>query len=207
MSQIIDGVLAIMAKFGYLGIAFAMFLENIFPPIPSELIMPAAGFAVAKGELQLILVIIAGTIGATLGALPFYYLGYVFNEDRLSLWVKKYEKVIFIKVDDVTAASRWFERHGSKAVFFGRMVPGVRSLISIPAGINKMPLGRFLLFTLLGSSLWTTALTLLGYYLGKNYTLIEAAIAPYSKIFLAISAILVIGWLIKQRLRRRQSSL
>ena len=199
MNQISEWVLSIMAKFGYFGIVFAMFAENVFPPIPSEVIMPAAGFAASRGDLNLILVILAGTLGASLGALPLYYLGRIFDKERLIAFTKKYGKYVLVKPDDVTSANEWFDKHGKTAVFFGRMVPGVRSLISIPAGMNNMPLLPFLALTALGSSIWTAALTLAGYYLGQNYEVIEGVLAPYSKGFGILVVVIIIGWLIKRR--------
>ncbi|WP_201538671.1 DedA family protein [Psychrobacter immobilis] len=199
MNQISEWVLSIMAKFGYFGIVFAMFAENVFPPIPSEVIMPAAGFAASRGDFNLILVILAGTLGASLGALPLYYLGRVFDEERLVAFAEKYGKYMLIKPNDITSANDWFDKHGKTAVFFGRMVPGVRSLISIPAGMNNMPLLPFLALTALGSSIWTAVLTLAGYYLGQNYEIIEGALAPYSKGFGILVIVIIIGWLIKRR--------
>ena len=114
MNQISEWVLGIMVKFGYFGIIFAMFAENIFPPIPSEVIMPAAGFAVARGDLNLILVILAGTLGSVLGALPLYYLGRLFNKQRLMALTEKYGKYVFVKPDDILSSSNWFEKHGKK---------------------------------------------------------------------------------------------
>lgn len=206
MHQVSEWVLAIMAKFGYLGIIFAMFAENVFPPIPSELIMPAAGFAAARGDLHILLIIVAGTFGSVLGALPLYYFGTLFNKDRLILFTKKYGKYVFIKSEDVLSSDAWFNKHGKKAVFFGRMVPGIRSLISIPAGMNKMPLVSFLVLTALGASIWTTILTLVGFYLGKNYEVIATILAPYSKVFLLLAIVFIIAWLIKRRLLDRHSS-
>lgn len=206
MHQVSEWVLAIMAKFGYLGIIFAMFAENVFPPIPSELIMPAAGFAAARGDLHLLLIIVAGTFGSVLGALPLYYFGTLFNKDRLILFTKKYGKYVFIKSEDVLSSDAWFNKHGKKAVFFGRMVPGIRSLISIPAGMNKMPMVSFLVLTALGASVWTTILTLAGFYLGKNYEVIATILAPYSKVFLLLTIVFIIAWLIKRRLLDRHSS-
>ncbi|TXD98471.1 DedA family protein [Psychrobacter frigidicola] len=200
MNQMSEWVLIIMAKFGYVGIVFAMFAENVFPPIPSEVIMPAAGFAVVRGDLNLVLVILAGTLGSVLGALPLYYLGRVFNKERLVEFTKKYGKYVFVKPDDVLSSNDWFNKHGKKAVFFGRMVPGIRSLISIPAGMNKMPIVSFLTLTALGSSVWTTLLTLAGYHFGKNYVVIETMLAPYSKVFLLLAVAIIIGWFIKRRL-------
>lgn len=206
MNQISAWVLSIMAKFGYFGIVFAMFAENVFPPIPSEIIMPAAGFAASKGELNLVLVILAGTLGAVLGALPLYYLGRVFDKERLLTFTEKYGKYVFVKSCDVTAANDWFEKHGKLAVFFGRMVPGVRSLISIPAGMNNMPLLPFLVLTALGSSVWATVLTLAGYYLGQNYEVIQSILAPYSKGIGIAVVIIIIGWFIKNRLSNRKNN-
>ena len=198
MNQISDWVLSIMAKFGYFGIVFAMFAENVFPPIPSEVIMPAAGFAASRGDFNLILVILAGTLGATLGALPLYYLGRVFDEERLVAVTEKYGKYVLVKPNDITSANEWFYKHGKTAVFFGRMMPGVRSLISIPAGMNNMPLLPFLALTALGASIWTAVLTLAGYYLGQNYEVVEGILAPYSKGFGILVIVIIIGWLIKR---------
>lgn len=200
MNQISEWVLAIMAKFGYLGIIFAMFAENVFPPIPSEVIMPAAGFAVARGDLNLLLVIVSGTLGSVLGALPLYYFGSLFNKQRLIDFTEKYGKYVFVKPDDVISADDWFNKHGKKAVFFGRMVPGIRSLISIPAGMNKMPLLPFIILTTAGAAIWTTLLTLAGYHFGQNYEDIEKFLAPYSKIFLGAAIVIVIIWLLRRRM-------
>ncbi len=206
MSQMSAWILAIMAKFGYFGIVFAMFAENVFPPIPSEVIMPAAGFAVAKGDFSLILVILAGTMGCVIGALPLYYLGSLFDEKRLVAFTNKYGKYLFVKSDDVLASSRWFDKHGKKAIFFGRMVPGIRSLISIPAGMNKMPILAFMTLTALGSSIWITVLTLAGYHFGNNYEIIETMLAPYSKIFLVLAMVIIIGWFVKRRISNLSNS-
>ena len=200
MNQISEWVLVIMAKFGYLGIIFAMFAENVFPPIPSEVIMPAAGFAVARGDLNLLLVIVSGTLGSVLGALPLYYFGSLFNKQRLIDFTEKYGKYVFVKPDDVISADDWFNKHGKKAVFFGRMVPGIRSLISIPAGMNKMPLLPFIILTTAGAAIWTTLLTLAGYHFGQNYEVIEKFLAPYSKIFLGAAIVIVIIWLLRRRM-------
>ena len=205
MDQMSEWVLGIMAKFGYFGIIFAMFAENVFPPIPSEVIMPAAGFAASKGDMSIVLVILTGTLCAVLGALPLYYLGHKFDEPRLVEFTEKYGKYVFIKPTDITDANAWFDKHGKMAVFFGRMVPGVRSLISIPAGMNKMSLLPFLALTALGASIWTAILALAGYYLGQNYDAVAGVLAPYSKA-IGILIVVVIGLLIKRRLSYRKKA-
>ena len=206
MDKMSEWVLGIMAKFGYFGIIFAMFAENVFPPIPSEVIMPAAGFAASKGDMSIVLVILTGTLGAVLGALPLYYLGHKFDEPRLVEFTEKYGKYVFIKPTDITDANAWFDKHGKMAVFFGRMVPGVRSLISIPAGMNKMALLPFLALTALGASIWTAILALAGYYLGQNYDAVAGILAPYSKAIGISILFVIVGLLIKRRLSYRKKA-
>lgn len=206
MDKMSEWVLGIMAKFGYFGIIFAMFAENVFPPIPSEVIMPAAGFAASKGDMSIVLVILTGTLGAVLGALPLYYLGRKFDEPRLVEFTEKYGKYVFIKPTDITNANAWFDKHGKMVVFFGRMVPGVRSLISIPAGMNKMALLPFLALTALGASIWTAILALAGYYLGQNYDAVAGILAPYSKAIGISILFVIVGLLIKRRLSYRKKA-
>ncbi|UNU72742.1 DedA family protein [Moraxella nasovis] len=195
MNQISEWVLITMDKLGLFGVALMMFLENVFPPIPSELIMPAAGFAAAMGRMDLIAVIIAGTLGSLIGALPLYYLGTIFNEKRLLILTERYGKYLLITPNDVINAQSWFNKYGKAVVFFGRMIPAIRSLISIPAGMNRMPMLPFLVLTAIGSAIWTTILAYSGYVLGANYEAVEAFIAPISKavvlIVLSIAAIII----------------
>ena len=189
--KISEWVLIIMEQFGLLGVTVMMFLENVFPPIPSELIMPAAGFAAAMGKMNLVLVIIAGTLGSVLGALPLYYLGTVFDEKRLFSLAEKYGKYVLVKPSDVTNAQDWFHKYGKTVIFFGRMIPAIRSLISIPAGMARMPMLPFLVLTAIGSAIWTTILAYAGYILGANYEQVEAFIEPISKIVVIV--VLCIG--------------
>lgn len=191
MDKISEWVLIIMEQFGLLGVTVMMFLENVFPPIPSELIMPAAGFAAAMGKMNLVLVIISGTLGSVLGALPLYYLGTVFDEKRLFSLAEKYGKYVLVKPSDVTNAQDWFHKYGKTVIFFGRMVPAIRSLISIPAGMARMPMLPFLVLTAIGSAIWTTILAYAGYILGANYEQVEAFIEPISKIVVIV--VLCIG--------------
>lgn len=169
MSSVTQWISEVMQQLGYLGIALLMFLDNIFPPIPSELIMPAAGFTASEGHFTLFGVIAAGSIGSILAAVILYWIGRLLNEQRLKTWLSRYGKWLFIKPDDLTTATRWFNQHGAKIVFFGRMIPAVRSLISIPAGMARMPFGLFLLYSSLGTIIWTSILAGAGFYLGSNY--------------------------------------
>ena len=192
----------VMNQLGYWGIGLLMFLENLFPPIPSELIMPLAGFTVAKGQMDFILVIVAGVVGTILGAFPWYYVGKFISEERLEHLADKYGKWISISSKDIKKANNWFNEHGGKAVFFCRLVPGVRTLISLPAGINNMPLIPFTLYSTLGTTIWVTFLTFLGYKLGNNYELVDQYLGPVSKIVLAIIVIFFILWIVRKQMRR-----
>jgi membrane protein DedA with SNARE-associated domain len=192
----------IMNQLGYWGIGLLMFLENLFPPIPSELIMPLAGFTVFKGQMDFILVIIAGVVGTILGAFPWYYIGKFISEERLEHLADKYGKWISVTSKDIKKANNWFNEHGGKAVFFCRLVPGVRTLISLPAGINNMPLIPFTIYSTLGTTIWVTFLTFLGYKLGDHYELVDQYLGPVSKIVLAIIVISFILWVVRKQMRR-----
>lgn len=181
-----------MDRLGLAGVTLMMFLENVFPPIPSELIMPMAGFSSAMGNMNIVAVIMAGTLGSVLGALPLYYLGTMFDEQHLYKLAEKYGKYLLIKPSDITNATNWFNKHGKAVVFFGRMIPAIRSLISIPAGMNRMPMLPFLVLTTLGSAIWTTLLAYAGYVLGANYEQVAEFIAPISQ-GVAVVAVLVVA--------------
>lgn len=191
-----------MNSLGYLGIGLLMFLENLFPPIPSELIMPLAGFTVSRGEMQLIPAIIAGVVGTILGAFPWYYAGKFFGEERLRDLADKYGKWITVTGKDIDKANNWFTRYGGMAVFLCRLVPGVRTLISLPAGLNNMPLIPFLIYSTIGTTLWVSFLTGAGYLLGDHYDLVEEYIAPVSKIAL-LSLVIGFGlWVLRKNMRK-----
>ncbi|GEA27958.1 inner membrane protein YqjA [Microcystis aeruginosa NIES-4325] len=191
-----------MTSMGYLGIALLMFLENLFPPIPSELIMPLAGFTVHEGQMEFIPAVVAGIVGTVVGALPWYYLGRVVDEEKIEKLADKYGKWITVSAKDIQKANQWFNRHGSKAVLLCRLVPGVRTLISLPAGMNHMAMIPFLVYSTIGTTLWVVFLTAAGYFLGKNYPLVEEYLAPVSKIALLVLVIWFILWIIRKRNRR-----
>jgi len=204
MDKLGEWILQVMSDLGYVGIILLMFLENVFPPIPSELIMPAAGFAAARGELSLTGVIMAGSLGSVLGAVVLYGLGRMMNEQRLIALTDRYGKWLLVSSDDIRKADDWFDRHGKKIVFFGRLIPAIRSLLSIPAGMSEMPFGQFLLYTSLGTTLWSGLLAYAGYQLGNNYEAIEVWIAPISKVVLVVCVLLLCRFVLKRITQRQQ---
>lgn len=199
IGNMLEWIEKLMNDMGYLGIVLLMFLENIFPPIPSELIMPLAGFTAARGDLTFVGVVLAGTVGSVLGALPLYWLGRWVGEERLIKWADKHGKWLTLSGDDIRKADDWFDKHGRKTVFFLRLVPGVRSLISLPAGMSEMSVRLFLLFTALGTALWSALLTYLGYLLGDNYKEVEHYMKPISYVVLGVLAIVVVRWFLIRR--------
>ena len=182
--------------FGYGAILLAMFLENLIPPIPSELIMPLGGFYVSQGQLDFLPVVLAGLIGTVVGALPWYGIGRLVNEEKLEQWLEKNGRWIGINPQDLARSRQWFNRYGVSLVFWGRLVPGIRTLISVPAGVELMSITPFLIWTTAGSLIWTLFLTITGYYLGDNYANIETWISPFSSIFKTIIVlILLLGFI------------
>jgi membrane protein DedA with SNARE-associated domain len=148
-----DWIMSVISSAGYAGIALLMCLENVFPPIPSELIMPLAGYMSAQDKLSFAGIVIAGMAGSVSGALPLYYLGSKLGEERVKAFADHYGRWLTVSRQDLDRAKRWFDRHGGAAVFLCRLVPGVRSLISIPAGITRMSLAVFLTYTAVGTAL------------------------------------------------------
>lgn len=193
-----------MNSLGYLGIGLLMFLENLFPPIPSELIMPFAGYSatLADSKIQVIPAIAVGVIGTILGAIPWYYAGLLLGQNRLQALAGRYGKWIGISSEDIDKSVNWFQKHGIKAVLLGRLVPGIRTLISIPAGISKMSLFPFLIYSTIGTIGWVSLLTYAGYFLGKNYELVEKYIDVISKI-VVIGVLIAIAAFIGYRLWKR----
>lgn len=173
-------ITAQITAFGYWGIAFLMLAENVFPPIPSELIMPMAGFVAHQGLLRLPLVVLAGTIGAVLGAWFWYEIGRKVGKERLKALAHKHGRWFGVHAHEFDTTEDWFRRHGNSAVFIGRMVPGIRTLISVPAGFVQMPRLRFLGWSTLGSLFWCSALAIAGYVLGTQYQRVEALVDPVS---------------------------
>ena len=196
-----------MNSLGYVGIGLLMFLENLFPPIPSELIMPLAGYTATfpNTQIQVIPAIAAGVIGTILGAIPWYYAGLLLGQERLQALAARYGKWIGISEKDLEKSVNWFQKHGSTAVLLGRMVPGIRTLISVPAGITKMPLTPFFLYSTIGTIGWVTLLTYAGYFLGKNYKLVEDYIDVITKVVVFGVLIAIISF-VGYRLWKRRTT-
>ena len=175
-----DWILQIIENLGYFGLALLMLLENVFPPIPSEIVMPLAGFLAAQGKFSLWAVIVAGSIGSLAGAVFWFYIGQIVGRDRLMDFSSKHGRWIALAPSDIERAEDWFHRRGKAAVFIGRLIPGVRSLISVPAGIANMNVAVFILYSALGTLLWTAFLTGAGYILKSQYERVEAWLNPVS---------------------------
>lgn len=180
----VEWITGLIASAGYAGIAALMLLENVFPPIPSELIMPLAGFNAARGELSLIGVVLAGTLGSIAGAYFWYELARRLGTERLKRWAGHYGRWMTLDPKEVDRADAWFDRHGHKAVLFGRLVPGIRTLISVPAGLSEMKPARFLLYSGIGTVAWTGVLTMAGYLLEERYRAVEGWVNPVSTVVL-----------------------
>ena len=181
----------------YFVISFAMFLENLIPPIPSEIIMPLGGFFVYTGDLNFYILIVSGLIGTVVGALPWYFLGKLLNEKKLSNFIDRKGKFVGISLKDLDKSRLWFEKYGVLLVFWGRLIPGIRTLISVPAGIELMPLNKFLIWTSLGSLIWVIFLTSAGYLFGENYEIIGLYIDNFKIILKPIFIILILFFLIR----------
>jgi membrane protein DedA with SNARE-associated domain len=186
-----DWIVRVIGTLGYAGVAGLTFLENLFPPIPSELVIPLAGFVAARGDLSLVLVIAAGSAGSLAGATVWYEVGRRVGERRLRDWISRHGRWLTLGPDDIDRAQQWFERRGRAAVFIGRLVPGVRTLVSLPAGFAGMPLASFLVFSAAGTVIWTTALAAAGLVLQAQYAVVGKYVNLATNILLAAFAALM----------------
>ena len=204
LSGIAGWAVDVMTALGPFGVAVTIFLENAWPPIPSEIILPLAGFTAAQGSFTVAEAIIWATVGSVVGAWMLYGLGRVFGHDRL---VAIAEKLPLVRGSDITKTTDWFNRHGSKAVFFGRMLPIFRSLISIPAGLEKMNFLLFTALTLAGSAIWNSIFVGAGFMLGENWH----AIGPWADVlqYMVIAAVVlvIVWWVVKRVLENRNTPL
>ena len=205
MEQII---INIMEQVGYLGVFLLIAIENIFPPIPSEVILVFGGFMTTYTSLNIPIMILAATLGSLLGAIVLYYIGKIFNKERLKRIVNgKIGKVLRLKASDIEKADKWFDTKGNKTVFFCRFIPIVRSLISIPAGMSEMSMQKFLLYTISGSLIWNTVLIIVGSIVGDKWETIVGYLDNFSNIILIILVIIfvvvIIYWFV---IRKKKQS-
>ena len=186
-------ILSIMNQFGYIGVLLLIAIENVFPPIPSEVILLFGGFMTTYTELNVIGMILFSTLGSLIGAIVLYYVGKILNKERLKKIVSgKVGKILRLKNEDIEKADHWFDTKGNKTVFFCRFIPIVRSLISIPAGMSEMPMLKFLIYTTFGSLIWNTVLVVIGNRVGENWTSILDILDKYSHIVLVLLIIIAI---------------
>jgi membrane protein DedA with SNARE-associated domain len=187
-----DWIVGWVESGGYVAIALLMLLENVFPPIPSELIMPLAGFSAAKGSLNIVGVVAAGTVGSLAGAFFWYWIGRALGPERLKAFAGRHGRWLTLEPDEIDRARAVFDRHRASALFFGRLIPTVRTLISVPAGVNRLPLGVFAFWSTLGTGLWTALLAGAGYLLQSQYERVSEWLNPVSN---AVLAALVLWYL------------
>ena len=190
MEQIITDLIV---QFSYIAVFLLIAIENIFPPIPSELILVFGGVVTAKYSLSIPLMILAATLGSLIGAIVLYYIGKIFNKERLKKIISgKIGKVLRLKASDIEKADKWFDTKGNKTVFFCRFIPIVRSLISIPAGMSEMPMQKFLIYTILGSLIWNTVLIVVGSIVGDKWETIVGYLDNFSNVILIILLIIFV---------------
>lgn len=199
-------ILHIIEQFGYFGVFFLILIENVFPPIPSEVILLISGFFSSYTSVSVFYMILASTLGSFLGAIILYYIGKIFNKERLKKIVNgRLGKILFLKENDIDKADEWFDNKGNKSVFFCRFVPIVRSLISIPAGMSEMPMGKFIIYTICGSMIWNTVLICLGYRLGSNWEYVLTILDKYQMVVIVI-LVIIFGYVIIKFYRKKRKS-
>jgi len=176
----------VIEQLGYLGVALLVVLENVFPPIPSEIVLPFAGFVAQRGSDSVVLMILAATVGSVIGALIMYWIAAVIGDERLHVFTRKFGKWVQIREADLTRAEEWFDRHAVSAVLVGRCVPLIRSVVSIPAGFRRMKLIPYIAYTFLGSLVWNIALVGAGAMLGENWEGVEPVVATFQWIVIVL---------------------
>ena len=185
-----EWIIRFISEWGYLGVFLTMVGENLFPPIPSELIMPFAGFAAQRGDLDLWGVIAAGTAGSMVGTMPWYILARMLGLHRFKALADRLGRPMTLTEDEIDAANRWFARYGRWGVLLGRLVPTVRTLISVPAGLAAMPMAVFLAFSAVGTLCWTAILVGAGWLLSDHYAEVEGFVDPVTKVVVAAIVLL-----------------
>lgn len=206
LQNVIDWLISIMEAIGSPGVGLAVFLENVFPPIPSEVILPLAGFTSSQGSMNVFAAFIWATTGSLAGAYVLYFVGAFIGAERLR---RIADKMWLVKVEDVDSSLAWFDKYGKVSILLGRLIPGIRSLISIPAGIDRMNPLTFGCYTLLGSSAWNALLIYCGWVLGDNWHIIEGLVDQYSTVVYALVALGLLAaliWLIRRAQREKKAN-
>ncbi len=202
IQSIIDWLVNAISTIGYPGVFISVFLESFFAPIPSEIILPFSGFVASTGKMDLVFVIVIATVAAYLGSLPFYFIG-KWGEKPVINFINKYGKYLFIQQKDVDKVFGAFDKYGKGVVFFGRLIPMIRTLISFPAGVAKMQFARFSMYTLFGSLTWNILLTYAGYQLGDHWSVVSKWIEKYQNVILVLIIIAVLLYIIRRIKSRR----
>ncbi len=203
----IEWITEVINSVGYAGVAFLSALEVVIPIIPSEVVLPFSGFAASQGDMNLVGVILAATAGSTIGSLILYYFAQFFGWKRLNLLVDRWGSLLGVKSKDLESAGDYFEKYEYKFVFFGRFIPGVRSVIAVPAGLKGMSVIGFSVMTTIGALLWNIALVYAGYKLGDNYHAVEEWLGPVSKIVAATVFVVAIYKLyLKPKFKTRKNN-
>lgn len=203
----LDWITTWLESLGYFGVFALMVLEHLFPPIPSEVIMPLSGFISSRSpEMSLGWVILAGSLGSLVGTLAWYCLGRLVSQEQLLIWTAQYGRWLTLKPQDIEKAIDFFQAGaGHWVVGLGRVVPGVRTYVSVPAGLSNMPLVTYLVYSAIGTVIWTGTLAIAGYFLGAQFERVSEFIAPISKIVLISLGVFAVLWVLNRRRRRRQS--
>ena len=197
LSSLAQWVQDVIEQLGYVGVALLVVLENVFPPIPSEIVLPFAGFVAQQGSDSVVLMILAATVGSAIGALIMYWIAAIIGDERLHAFTRKFGKWVQIREADLTRAEEWFDRHATSAVLIGRCVPLIRSVVSIPAGFRRMKLVPYIAYTFLGSLVWNILLIGAGALLGDNWERVGDVMSPIQKLveLTVVVAVAVFAWL------------
>ena len=202
-SSLASWVQDVIEQLGYLGVALLVVLENVFPPIPSEIVLPFAGFVAQQGSDSVVLMILAATVGSVIGALIMYWIAAIIGDERLHAFTRRFGKWVQIREADLTRAEEWFDRHAMSAVLVGRCVPLIRSVVSIPAGFRRMKLIPYIAYTFLGSLVWNIALVGAGAVLGENWERVEPVVATFQWIVIVVilAGLARVAYVVVQRRR------
>lgn len=203
ISSIVEWLTNLIESAGYLGVGTAVFIESVFAPIPSPFILPFVGFVSSRTDQSLIVSILAAALGAYLGSFPFYFLGR-WGEKAVEKFLKRFGKYLFIEQEEVDKGFEFFEKYGPSIVFTGRLMPLVRSVISFPAGVARMPFFKFSVYTILGSAVWSTALALAGYLLGEQWAVVIVWLEQYENIVIILTVLSILGYLTYKILKRKK---